>query len=615
MNKTNLIRCITVIFLLLGINGSAFSYLEDNWPTYMGNNYLTGNNDGIAPKYSNLIWSFRSNGVLYNPVPVNGRVYVVSTDGYLYCLDGFNGSLLWKFKADAPLTRMVVVYRGRVFLPGGRFIYCLDEKTGNLIWARRHQTFGFYGTPTVNDGKIFYGNRKGFYARDINSGRLLWVNKDIYTYGGFPAYWNGHVFTVSKDFIKGLAFLYSLDEKDGSVTWKASIENVSNIYSPVIYDKKVFLAAGYTLYIFDGDSGSPVKKIRFESPVSSTPVFSLGNIFLSLANGDIVKINPEDYSFSIIYKTAHGTQFAVVGSYLYIPEKGILNDIAVVDSGSGKLIRKIAIPEGQPFTFTIARGIMYVPSGSKIYAIGKGEIKLSGGESTQQYTEYSNEQSVNRVGQGKGEKIYEMAEIRGRVYDKDSKTPVERGKVTATTKTEDGKVVTNRSRINNGNFAIKFPKKGSTDIIFSSKGYAFKTISLPDEKAIDDLSTEPLEISMSRVSKGEKIRIESIHFETGKANLEPESLPTLKKILEMMKNNPDIKIEIDGHTDSTGSKEFNMKLSLERANAVKSWLVMNGISESRIETKGFGDTRPIADNSTPEGRRKNRRTEIIIKND
>lgn len=582
-----------------------YGYLEENWPTYMGNNYLTGNNDGIPPKASTLIWSFRSSGVLYNPVPVNGRVFVVSTDGYLYCLDGYTGQLEWKFKADSPLTRMVTLYQGRVFLPGGRFIYCLDEKSGRLIWARRHQTFGFYGTPTVAEGKVFYGNRKGFYARDIDTGRLIWENKNIYTYGGFPAYWDGRVFTVSKDFIKGYAFLYCLKATDGKVIWKSPIENVSNIFSPVIYSKKVFLTAGYSLYVFDAEKGELVNKVGFRSPVSSHPVFSQGKIFISLEDGRILKINPDDFSVSTLYHAPHGTQFAVVGSYLYIPEKGVLNDIVVVNSDDGRLIRKISIPEGEPFTFTIAGGVLYVPSGHRLYAIGKGGIKIvrqqEGTEQVQTSTKTEKKES------------YETAEIKGRVYDRTTKKPIGSGDVTATTRMEGGNLITNRSRIKNGEFSIKIPKKGSTDIIISAPGYVFKTITLPDAKAVNDLSTEPLEIDMPRVAKGEKINVGSIYFETGSANLEPESLPTLKKILEMMKRNPDIKIEIDGHTDSTGSKDFNMKLSLMRANAVKSWLVMNGISESRITTRGFGDTKPVADNSTPEGRRKNRRTEIIIK--
>jgi outer membrane protein OmpA-like peptidoglycan-associated protein len=80
----------------------------------------------------------------------------------------------------------------------------------------------------------------------------------------------------------------------------------------------------------------------------------------------------------------------------------------------------------------------------------------------------------------------------------------------------------------------------------------------------------------------------------------------------MLTENPAIRIEIAGHTDSTGGREFNMKLSRGRAETVASWLVRNGVLSTRITTVGYGDTKPVAGNDTPEGRRKNGRTEIRI---
>lgn len=83
----------------------------------------------------------------------------------------------------------------------------------------------------------------------------------------------------------------------------------------------------------------------------------------------------------------------------------------------------------------------------------------------------------------------------------------------------------------------------------------------------------------------------------------------------MMEVNPGLKIEIAGHTDSTGTREFNQKLSEDRAESLASWLIQNGISSTRITTVGYGESRPVADNETEDGRRKNRRTEIKIMSD
>jgi len=168
------------------------------------------------------------------------------------------------------------------------------------------------------------------------------------------------------------------------------------------------------------------------------------------------------------------------------------------------------------------------------------------------------------------------------------------------------------SEFSEGLFEIEVPRKGETDIIVSAEGYTFQTITLPNEKAIDDLSLQPLELELTRVEKGGKLSIESIYFKIGSANLEPASIPVLQQLYQMMRENPEIRIEIEGHTDSTGTSAFNMKLSQQRAMAVADWLIRNGISSTRITTHGYGDTRPVADNSTEEGRRKNRRTEILI---
>lgn len=82
-------------------------------------------------------------------------------------------------------------------------------------------------------------------------------------------------------------------------------------------------------------------------------------------------------------------------------------------------------------------------------------------------------------------------------------------------------------------------------------------------------------------------------------------------IVKVMRNNPGLKFEIDGHTDNSGQSTHNLTLSQQRAASVKKQLVSMGIDASRLTTKGFGDTKPIADNNTPEGRANNRRVEFV----
>lgn len=99
-------------------------------------------------------------------------------------------------------------------------------------------------------------------------------------------------------------------------------------------------------------------------------------------------------------------------------------------------------------------------------------------------------------------------------------------------------------------------------------------------------------------------------FDTGKWNIKSSFHPRLNGIVTVLKNNPALKVEIQGHTDNVGRAAFNMKLSESRARAVMEHLVENGINPARLTAQGFGFTRPIADNGTPEGRTQNRRVEL-----
>ncbi|GAL63485.1 OmpA family protein [Algibacter lectus] len=101
-----------------------------------------------------------------------------------------------------------------------------------------------------------------------------------------------------------------------------------------------------------------------------------------------------------------------------------------------------------------------------------------------------------------------------------------------------------------------------------------------------------------------------INFDTGKSRIKADSYERINEISKMLKENPNLKISIEGHTDNVGDELFNMKLSENRAKAILLSLVDEGIEESRLKSKGFGQTKPIGDNSSEEGKAQNRRVEL-----
>lgn len=108
-----------------------------------------------------------------------------------------------------------------------------------------------------------------------------------------------------------------------------------------------------------------------------------------------------------------------------------------------------------------------------------------------------------------------------------------------------------------------------------------------------------------------KVTLRGILFGTGRVNIKSESNALLDEVAGMLKTNPDLKLRIEGHTDNVGNKAANVTLSRGRAAAVKTALVARGVAADRLTTEGYGDTKPVADNSTDPERTQNRRVELV----
>ena len=112
--------------------------------------------------------------------------------------------------------------------------------------------------------------------------------------------------------------------------------------------------------------------------------------------------------------------------------------------------------------------------------------------------------------------------------------------------------------------------------------------------------------------RGLVVTMADVLFDVGKHDLRPTTREKLARLAGIMLAHQGLQLQIEGHTDSTGSDELNQKLSEQRAGTVKSFLVEQGLSDGAVSAQGFGKTMPVADNTTAKGRQQNRRVEIIV---
>ncbi|ADR22903.1 cell envelope biogenesis protein OmpA [Marivirga tractuosa] len=163
-----------------------------------------------------------------------------------------------------------------------------------------------------------------------------------------------------------------------------------------------------------------------------------------------------------------------------------------------------------------------------------------------------------------------------------------------------------------GEFELVVTEGGDYGVSTSKKGYLFNSINfrLPDFSEYQEIDVS---ILLDEAEVGTKMVLKNIFFDTGSSDLRTESLGELKVIKDLLTNSPDLRVQINGHTDNVGNSVYNKLLSKKRAQSVVDYLIANGINSERLEAKGFGEEKPLVSNDDEIGGREiNRRTEIEI---
>lgn len=204
-----------------------------------------------------------------------------------------------------------------------------------------------------------------------------------------------------------------------------------------------------------------------------------------------------------------------------------------------------------------------------------------------------------------------VAYISGVVLDSETREPL--SAIISVTSTHNHKVVfEDVSDYMDGGFIATLPIGNNYAVHVQREGYLFDSeqYNLSDTKLANERFDA--EILLHRVKLGSTAQLNNIYFDVDRYDPLPASESDLQMLLRFLRINKTVRIEVGGHTDSTGLKEANLLLSQRRAQAVVDYLFQHGISPKQIVSRGYGDTQPIASNDTPEGRQLNRRTEIKV---
>ena len=200
--------------------------------------------------------------------------------------------------------------------------------------------------------------------------------------------------------------------------------------------------------------------------------------------------------------------------------------------------------------------------------------------------------------------------LRGIVIDADTKEPIAGANIDLYDIVENLQLLSFESD-DEGRFLLSLPSGRNYGENINAPGYLFhsENFNIPDTATYQVIEQV---IELNKIAVGKSIVLNNIFFDFDKATLKPESIMELDKVYDLMVANPEMKVELSGHTDNKGTAAYNKNLSMQRAQVVLNYLAKKGIKKNRMKAVGYGFDRPIDTNDTDEGRAHNRRTEFTI---
>ncbi|GAB4279889.1 MAG: hypothetical protein Kow0068_03970 [Marinilabiliales bacterium] len=202
-----------------------------------------------------------------------------------------------------------------------------------------------------------------------------------------------------------------------------------------------------------------------------------------------------------------------------------------------------------------------------------------------------------------------FVKISGQILEFDTNKPISLAEIKITDLNTNKIYKTTSDKKGIYNIEINDISETKLQIDITKQGYLYAVDNVDINSPFEDVK---MDFKLEKITEGVKVVLENVVFDEGKSELKESSLEEINKIIEIMKTNPDINIELSGHTDNSGSYETNKKISKDRAQAVANYMISKGIDEKRLVVVGYGPDKPRDTNNTAEGRERNRRVEAKV---
>jgi outer membrane protein assembly factor BamB len=362
---------------------------EYPWPKFMHDNANTGFSSGPAPGTNHLLWKFNVGAwVFSSPAIKDGKVYVGSYTGKVYCLDAATGGLVWAFRTGNRILSSPAVASGLVYI-GSRdnYVYCLDQFTGELVWKYKTGDWTISSPaivpgPEIVTGREYFGDKVyvgsadcHIYCLDANTGKELWKSKfDNAVFSG-PAVANGKVYAGCHDL-----YVHCLNADTGETIWLSPKTGHPGIYSPSIIKGRVYFGSSdHYIYCLDAQTGSLVWTFLIEGHAAFAFALAYDNVYFCSGDHFIYCLDQATGKLVWKYQTEGHLSMspAVADGKVYVGSTD--THVYCFNAATGEVIWKHKTGgELRGFGVAIADGRVYVPSrNGHVYCFGKGPTLTS----------------------------------------------------------------------------------------------------------------------------------------------------------------------------------------------------------------------------------------------